>query len=67
MCQDERSQLQNKKKCIVRLRKKIEELNYSPPERIQTKKPQSAKENILKDKKKHSMKKKFRQKPDLDD
>ena len=36
-------------------------------ERIQTKKPQSAKENILRDKKKHSMKKKLRQKPNLNE
>ena len=66
-CQDERSQLQNKKKCLIRLRKKLKELNYNPPKRIPTKKPHSAKENILNEKKKHSMKKQFRQKPDLDD
>ena len=66
-CQDERSQLQNKKKCLKRLRKKLKEFNYHPPIRIPTQKPQSAKNNILKKKKKHSMKKEFRKKPDLDD
>jgi len=66
-CQDERSQFQNKRKCVINLRKKLEELNYRQPLRIPTKKPRSAKENILKEKKKHSLKKQLRVKPDLDD
>ena len=66
-CQDERSQFQNKKKCLIKLRKKLNELNIIPPKRIPTKKPISAKKNILNEKKKHSIKKKFRQKPELDD
>ena len=60
ICQDERRQLLNKKKCLTRLRKKLEKLNYSNPIRIPTKKPRFAKENVLKEKKKNSIKKTFR-------
>lgn len=67
ICQDERSQLLNKKKCLTRLRKKLEKLNYSTPIRIPTKKPRFAKENVLKEKKKNAIKKTFRKKPDLDE
>tara|TARA_Y100000590_G_scaffold386113_1_gene458694 strand:+ start:771 stop:1127 length:357 start_codon:yes stop_codon:yes gene_type:complete len=66
-CQDERSQLMNKKKCLIKLRKKLKEHNYVKPLRIPTKKPYSAKKNILNDKKKHSIKKQLRKKPDLND
>ena len=66
-CQDERSQLVNKKKCLQKLREKLNNYNYTPPFRIPTKKPNSAKENILKNKKKHSIKKQFRKKPNLND
>ena len=66
-CQDERSQLQNKRKCLIQLRKKLEALNYQVPERIPTKKPRAAKEKILSSKKKHSIKKQLRQKPEIDD
>ena len=66
-CQDERSQYQNKRKCLIRLREKLEELNYCPPKRIPTKKTRAAKEKILQSKKKQSIKKQLRQKPELDD
>jgi peptide chain release factor 2 len=66
-CQDERSQYQNKQKCLIRLRKKLEALNYQAPKRIPTKKPRVAKEKILDSKKKHSIKKQLRQKPEIDD
>ena len=66
-CQDERSQYQNKRKCFIHLRQKLEELNYQPPTRIPTKKPRSAKEKILETKKKQSIKKQLRQKPKMDD
>jgi len=66
-CQDERSQYQNKRKCLIRLREKLEELNYRPPKRIPTKKTRAAKEKILQSKKKQSRKKQLRQKPELDD
>jgi len=66
-CQDERSQLQNKRKCLIQLRKKLEALNYRPPKRIPTNKPHSAKVKILETKKKQSQKKQFRKKPEIDD
>lgn len=66
-CQDERSQLQNKRKCLIQLRQKLEALNYRPPRRIPTRKPISAKIKILETKKKQSQKKQLRQKPEMDD
>ena len=66
-CQDERSQYQNKRKCLIQLREKLVALNYQPPTRIPTKKPRVAKEKILETKKKHSIKKQLRQKPEMDD
>ena len=65
-CQDERSQYQNKRKCLIQLRQKLEELNYRPPTRIPTKQPRSAKEKILETKKKQSLKKQLRKKPEID-
>ena len=65
-CQDERSQLQNKRKCLNQLRSKLESLNVRLPERIPTKKPRSAKVKNMRTKKIHSTKKKLRQKPELD-
>jgi len=65
-CQDERSQFQNKRKCLNQLRRKLEALNVRPLERIPTKKPRSAKEKVLRKKKIHSQKKKLRNKPGLD-
>ena len=67
ICQDERSQYQNKQKCLTQLREKLEALNYRAPERIPTKKPRAAKEKILNSKKKHSIKKQLRQKPEVED
>ena len=66
-CQDERSQHQNKRKCINQLRNKLEVLNMRPLKRIPTRQPRAAKEKILREKKIHSTKKKLRQKPELDD
>ena len=66
-CQNERSQYQNKRKCLIQLRKKLEALNYKVPERILTKKPRAAKEKILASKKKRSIKKQLRQKPEIGD
>ena len=66
-CQDERSQYQNKRKCLIRLREKLKALNYQHPLRIPTKKPRAAKEKILETKKKQSIKKQLRQKPEMDD
>ena len=66
-CQDERSQYQNKRKCLLQLRGKLVVLNYRPPKRIPTRKPRSAKEKILETKRKQSQKKQLRQKPEMDD
>lgn len=66
-CQDERSQYQNKRKCLLQLREKLVALNYRPPKRIPTRKPRSAKEKILETKRKQSQKKQLRQKPEIDD
>ena len=66
-CQDERSQYRNKQKGLIHLRKKLETLNYRAPERIPTQKPRAAKEKILDSKKKHSIKKQLRHKPEIDD
>ena len=66
-CQDERSQYQNKRKCFIQLREKLKALNYRPPKRIPTKQPRAAKEKILEKKKKQSIKKQLRQKPDIND
>ena len=54
-CQDERSQLQNKRKCLIQLRGKLEALNYRPPKRIPTKQPRAAMLKILETKKKQSI------------
>ena len=64
-CQDERSQLQNKRKCLKQLRRKLEVLNVRFPVRIPTRKPKTAKEKILREKKIHSTKKKLRKKPEV--
>ena len=66
-CQDERSQYQNKRKCLLKLREKLLALNYRPTKRIPTRKPRSAKEKILETKRKQSQKKQLRQKPEMDD
>ena len=66
-CQDERSQLQNRRKCLKQLRSKLETLNVRLPQRIPTRQPRAAKEKILRKKKFHSAKKKLRQKPELGD
>jgi len=66
-CQDERSQYQNKRKCLLQLREKLVASNYRPPKRIPTRKPKSAKEKILETKRKQSQKKQLRQKPEMDD
>ena len=66
-CREERSQLQNKRKCLNQLRSKLEALNVRPRKRIPTQKPRAAKEKILREKKIHSRKKKLRNKPGLDE
>ena len=64
--QKERSQVLNKKECLAKLRKKVEQLNYRKPPRIPTRKPSSV---ILKNslrKAKNSEKKNLRRPPSED-
>ena len=67
ICHDERSQLQNKRKCLIKLRHKLKLLSYRMPKRIPTKTPRIVKEKILEKKKRNSIIKKLRKKPSLDD
>ena len=66
-CEDERSQYQNKRKCFIQLRAKLEALNYQPLKRIPTKQPRAVREKNLATKKKQSIKKQLRQKPEIND
>ena len=60
--QKERSQYQNKRNCLVKLRRAIERLNYKPPKRIPTKVPAAVLHHIREEKIKLSDKKKTRKK-----
>lgn len=62
----ERSQHRNKVICIEKLRKLVERLNYTKPERIKTVVPGSVRMRDLAKKKAHSDKKRLRTKP-IDD
>lgn len=55
-----RSQFFNKQDCIQKLRKNVDKLNYSAPQRIPTKISKSVKNKNLDKKAKHSEKKKLR-------
>ena len=55
-----RSQFSNKKDCIQKLRKIVDQLNYRAPKRIPTKVSKSVKAKNLAKKAKHSEKKKLR-------
>lgn len=59
----ERSQLQNRKRALARLREKLEALHYEPPERIPTRVSRSQKRKRLEAKRKRSQKKKLRKPP----
>jgi ribosome-associated protein len=61
-CQEERSQYQNKQRCLQKLRVLVERLNYRPPKRIPTVIPKHKKQAILTAKRQHSAKKKLRSK-----
>ena len=60
-CQEERSQLLNKLRCLEKLRKKVAQLNYRKPKRIPTKMSKSTKEENKLKKTRHSKKKQLRQ------
>lgn len=61
--QKERSQLLNKRDCILKLRELVAKMNYRPPRRIKTKVPRSVKEKNLVKKARHSQKKNLRRPP----
>ncbi len=62
-----RSQLANKRKALVALRKKLTALNESKKTRIPTQIPRRVQKRRLSLKQRHSSKKTLRQKPKLDD
>lgn len=61
--QKERSQLLNKRECLLKLRKTVEKLNYRKPYRIPTKIPKSVKRKDSVKKAKDSIKKQLRSRP----
>lgn len=66
-CRRERSQLLNKRDCLRRLRKKLEDLAYEAPERVPTREPRRVKESVLENKSRTSVKKRMRRKPSAED
>lgn len=65
--QQERSQHRNKKLCLERLRKKVQQLNYRPAKRVPTRVPRSARNRTLEEKARRSQIKRLRSKPSQDD
>lgn len=65
--QQERSQHRNKALCLQKLRKKVERINYRPPERVPTRIPRSAKNRTLEEKARRSNVKRLRSKPSTDE
>lgn len=64
--QKERSQYLNKRDCLAKLRKNVEQLNYRKPTRIRTKVPRSVKAKDSVRKTRDSEKKRLRRRP-IDD
>ncbi len=60
--QQERSQHRNKQIALKTLRRKLEKLNYHPPERVPTRKSRAAKRRALQANTVHSEKKRLRAK-----
>ncbi len=61
--QKERSQYLNRKECLAKLRKKVEQLNYRKPKRVPTKTPKSVKAKNRVSKERESIKKRLRRLP----
>lgn len=66
-CRRERSQLRNKRDCLVRLRRKLEALAYEPPRRIRTSEPARVKRAVLENKARAAAKKRLRRPPSAED
>jgi peptide chain release factor 2 len=65
--QQERSQHRNKAICLLKLRKRIEQLNYRPAKRVPTRIPRSARTRTLEGKARRSRIKQLRTKPAPDE
>ena len=65
--QEERSQHRNKQSCLVKLRQKIEKLNYRPAKRVPTRVPAGAKNRTLQEKARRANIKRLRAKPSTED
>jgi protein subunit release factor B len=66
-CRSRRSQHANKLDCLRRLRKRLEELNVEPVERVPTRVSRAAKERRLAEKRRAARKKRERAAPPADD
>jgi protein subunit release factor B len=67
VCQDERSQYLNKKRCLENLRLKLIQRNKKKEPRIPTQMPSSAKRKRRNEKSVRSGKKQFRKKPSIEE
>ena len=65
--QEERSQHRNKAICLVKLRRKIEQLNYRAPKRIPTRVSKGVKRRTLEEKTRRGEIKRLRSKPRVDE
>ena len=65
--QQERSQHRNKALCLLKLRRKIEQLNYRPAKRVPTRVPRAVKIKMLEEKTRRSHIKRLRSKPSTDE
>jgi ribosome-associated protein len=65
-CQETRSQLNNKMRCLEKLRQMVAKLNYRPAKRVPTRVSKKVKQKNLDKKVKHGLKKGLRQKPKVD-
>lgn len=66
-CQQERSQRRNKRIALARLREQLEELNRPVVERVPTEVPPGVRRRILESKRRRSLRKASRKRPELDD
>jgi protein subunit release factor B len=65
-CRRRRSQHENKRECLARLRERLEALNERPAKRVRTKPSRSARQRRLTQKRRRSQRKRNRRKPEPD-